>query len=584
MERWSCTAPTRGPIVVDLVEHDLVKGLNLQGYRRPHSYSESLGSYLTVDILATIFGEDFLRYVLAQDDLYLNGANLSSSQTAVLRALMGLALQMQAQPAAARNIGLVNAILTYADDKKTSLANTWRSKCGGDLITPSNIGDPVLSSLLILARDVYPAFILPRQDDLPTSDMAISGPIFRHPEWRPFCRAVLADKDLQTLFPAQSKAQSEIDEAMLETSSVLTYSSGRVGTLQLALLPDILLSAAYLRYLLPGNARTQQGFASSVKQVVDEARRLAAKQTVDVPLIYGITNIEFPPAARVEVSFGTLRGYDRTDRQFIPEAVDVGAVLETTGAIRILDINAFHADEAQRAPMQAQKHNKEMSRWTQYADRKCDLMRLAILLSSSPENFLVAHQGSRTILDPLQRIPAMRWTAIGRGASRVASMSITPLGEETLRHVKHWAQKVSHHPENLDIAMRRTLSSVAERIDPLDGFIDAVLAWENLFSGRPETNLRVCGAIAWFLEPGSYNRRLQLFDELSKLYTTRSGLVHGSMATIDNAVAARDRAVQISIACMRRLHETPDLLHAKDSSVRGRMLLMGSSVDPTEAY
>ena len=161
-------------------------------------------------------------------------------------------------------------------------------------------------------------------------------------------------------------------------------------------------------------------------------------------------------------------------------------------------------------------------------------------------------------------------------------MPVTQLTEDSVSRIQHWAQKVNDHPENLDIAARRTLSSVAERLDPLDGFIDAVLAWENLFSGRPETNLRVCGAIAWFLEPQSYDRRVQLFDEIGKLYASRSSLVHGSTATIDNAAAARDRAVQIAVECMRRLYANPELLHAKDSSARGRMLLMGCTAGRTE--
>lgn len=536
-----------------------------------------------MEILPTIFGEDFLRYVLAQDDLRLSGANLSPNQAAVVRTLMDLALQMQAQPPAARHLSLVNAILPYVDDKKMTLANTWRRQCGGELITSSGINDPVLASLLMLARDAYPAFILPRQGDLATSDMAISGPVFRHPARKSFCRALLADKNLKALFPAAPEEESEADEALLEISSILTFSSGRTGTLQLALLPDTLLSAAYLRYLLPGNRYTPEGFASSIEQVMEEARLLAARKSVAVPLIYGISNIELPPATYLKVPLGTLRSFDQTDRRFIPEVVDVGAVFRTTGAISILEIDTFHTDEPKRASTRLQKHRTEIDRWLQHADRKCDLMRFAILLASPSEGFLVAHQASQTILDPLQKIPTIRWTAIGLGAPGMVAKPMTGLGEESLSRVQHWAQKVNDHPENLDIAMRRTLSSVAERIDPLDGFIDAVLAWENLFSGRPETNLRVCGAIAWLLQPQSYDRRAELFNELSKLYASRSSLVHGSAATVDNAAAARDRAVQISIKCMRRLYDNPDILHAKDSSVRGRMLLMGPVDDGSEA-
>ena len=161
-----------------------------------------------MEILPTIFGTTFLQYVLAQDDdLRLNDANLSPSQVSVLRTLMDLALQMQAQPTAARHISLVNAILPYVDEKQTTLANTWRRQCGGELIGHSGINDPVLASLLILARDAYPAFILPQQDDIVMSDIAIRAPVFRHPAWTSFCRAILAD----TIHVARSLASLPLD-------------------------------------------------------------------------------------------------------------------------------------------------------------------------------------------------------------------------------------------------------------------------------------------------------------------------------------------------------------------------------------
>jgi hypothetical protein len=129
--------------------------------------------------------------------------------------------------------------------------------------------------------------------------------------------------------------------------------------------------------------------------------------------------------------------------------------------------------------------------------------------------------------------------------------------------------------------MRRTLSAISDRTDLLDGFIDAVMAWENMFGGRPETNLRVCGAIAWLPEPHDYNRRSQLFDEPKDLYTKRSNLVHGAAESVANATACRDRAVRISIDSMRHLYADDKLLTVKDSADRGGMILLGAAQDGT---
>jgi hypothetical protein len=530
-----------------------------------------------MEILQRIFGKDFLRYVFAQDDVEIAEASLSRGQNTVVRKLMDLALDVQAQPPSARQLSLVNAILSYADDEQTTVANAWRRQCGGDLISPHTTKDPVLRSLLILVQDTYPAFMLPREKgDLATSEIAISRPVFRHPEWKVACRAVLDDKALGKFFPADCATGSRDDtEVLLEVNSVLTFSSGTSQKFQLTLMPNTFLASAYLRYLLPGGVRTLEKFASCMKKIIAEARHLAEKRSVNIPLIYGISNVEVPSGTCMEIPWGTLRSPESIDQAFVPEAVEVGAVFQTTGLMSVLEIGESREDDRQATSTPRNRHQKELDRWAQQTDRKCDLFRLAILLASPDENFIVANQASRTILDPLQRTPTMRWTAIGLGAHGMGTTSLARLEHESLSSIQHWAKMTDSHPHNLDIAMRRTLSSVAERIDPLDGFIDAVLAWENLFSARPETSLRVCGAIAWLLESESYERRTQLHNELSKLYASRSGLVHGSTAGIDNAATARDRAVRISIECMRRLYAYPELLNAKDSSVRGKMLLMG---------
>jgi hypothetical protein len=174
----------------------------------------------------------------------------------------------------------------------------------------------------------------------------------------------------------------------------------------------------------------------------------------------------------------------------------------------------------------------------------------------------MARVALRTMLDPFRRAPLMQWS------SQVFTPSpIAGLGQDALTRVQEWAEKAKDHPKGLGIAMRRTLSAVSDRIDLLDGFIDAMMAWENMFSGSPETNLRVCGAIAWLLEPDDYERRRQLFDELKDLYTKRSNLVHGAIETV---------ADRIAVESIRRLCTDDKLLRIKDSADRGGVILLGA--------
>jgi hypothetical protein len=158
-----------------------------------------------------------------------------------------------------------------------------------------------------------------------------------------------------------------------------------------------------------------------------------------------------------------------------------------------------------------------------------------------------------------------------------SSSSETIVEPSSFAAIESWILKTQNHPRAMDIAMRRLLSAATSRSDPLDGLIDAVLAWENMFSGAPETILRVCGAMSYLLEPINYQIRQQLFDELKKLYASRSSLVHGSSEPdIREAGLMRDRAVDIGLQCMARLYDYPDLLDLK-STVRGRNILLGAT-------
>jgi hypothetical protein len=537
-----------------------------------------------MDSLLIVFGETFLRYVLAQEDLQLDQSRLTSEQSATLRALTALALQVQTQPGYARQITAVNAILTYVHGEATTVANTWRLNCGGDIPSASS-GDGVLTNLLVLATDIYPALLLAhRERELPVSHAAISGPVLRHPRSEDFCRDILSDPQLKKLFPIAKDIDPDTltREALLSISSVLTVSLGRSTSLQIALLADTLLASGQLRSLLSAEGLTQVGYVSCVEEVFQELRSLVSTRSANIPAIYGLANIEFPPDTAVNVPWGILRSPRKTDALVLPKAVQVGAVLETTAQVTILDVQMGTDQAVAQSPdSRLNKYRKDIERWSQHVDRPCELLRLSLLLASPPEGFLVAHQASRTILDPLQSRPLMRWAAIGSGTPGAAPTPIAAVSSEALSRVLHWAQKAASHPVKLDIAMRRTLSALADRTDALDGFIDSILAWENLFSGRPETTLRVCGAIAWFLEPNSFGRRTALYNEMTKLYANRSSLVHGSIATIDDPITARDRSVGITLACIRRLYDDNDLLFAKDSSARGLQILMGRRDGPS---
>src|SRR5215207_9611197 len=74
---------------------------------------------------------------------------------------------------------------------------------------------------------------------------------------------------------------------------------------------------------------------------------------------------------------------------------------------------------------------------------------------------------------------------IAFGVSWRIDAGFRPVPEVTIDHglarrAQDWARMVDkYHPSNLDMSMRRLLASVSVRYDPMDGFVDAVINWEN---------------------------------------------------------------------------------------------------------
>jgi hypothetical protein len=126
----------------------------------------------------------------------------------------------------------------------------------------------------------------------------------------------------------------------------------------------------------------------------------------------------------------------------------------------------------------------------------------------------------------------------------------------------------------VDIAVRRILEAVSERVNPIDGFVDAVIAWENLFgSTEGELTFRISAAMASLLE-STPERRIERQKQLKKLYGERSRIVHGgSEPKVSEALRMRNEALSAILACLRRLYvDFPNLL--RDSARATTILFM----------
>ena len=91
---------------------------------------------------------------------------------------------------------------------------------------------------------------------------------------------------------------------------------------------------------------------------------------------------------------------------------------------------------------------------------------------------------------------------------------------------------------------------------------------------------RVTSALAILLEPDA-RKRPSLRSELSKIYTLRSKVAHGSVVSVNDKLAEmRDRAIDVAIEAFRVLfHNHPSLISDRD---RGMKLILGMTSASSE--
>jgi Apea-like HEPN len=112
--------------------------------------------------------------------------------------------------------------------------------------------------------------------------------------------------------------------------------------------------------------------------------------------------------------------------------------------------------------------------------------------------------------------------------------------------------------------------------EPMDVFIDAVIAWESLFgTTEGEPTFRVTTCLAALLEDDPA-RRVELKSQLGKIYALRSKVVHGS-GDLKASEYPRCQALEVAIRAVRNLlADRNDLLRISDTAVRSATLLLGA--------
>jgi len=510
-------------------------------------------------------GYKILAYILnvsEQNALELTNGNfdLNANQLEVINEFIQLCRQLRIQSIDQSDVDFhVMHRLPQHFQGERHLFNIWREKLGGE--SPIiEVEDRVVNLVSYLALELYPLFLIkpPLSRNHFTNIFShISIALYKLSAHKELFGEIVKDKLLKKIF-------SNIGENEIDTTGNYSASTGRGGGIQLSVFPATLISNAYELMQLRGSI-SQEALLQAIEEVINMVRDVADGKTISVPVFIGFHNLGLDNIDSLDIEWGRIRGYNPEILDLIPQEArpsilggenkTLGFILESEYPYKV-DFSPRNVDEKCVWPPELEKAKNKLN-------NAQENLSLAFALAIKREPPLGITPAWTLIVDPISQGTNISWSN-----RPISPMPYYLLSSGSSESLKYWSSIIeSSNDEKIRIAIRRILSSINERINPIDGFVDSVIAWENLFGGNAELSYRISISISKLLSE-SPEDRLALQKKIVKLYNDRSQIVHGSKeVSYDEAVQKRDECLNIALSSVRILYEKhQDLIEDADRS------------------
>lgn len=433
--------------------------------------------------------------------------------------------------------------------------NLWREKLGGERIYFDH-PDPVLASASKIALEIFPLSLVNKITDYYPPPYSLF-PIHRLEEEKKLIDAVLADPSLSKLFTI-------IGENELDTYCKYMTSTGAGETIQLAVFPDALMKNAFDLMKIRGNI-SHKALLDSVSEIIHMLRCIAEGREIEVPTFMGFENVGLNGLSEIDLDGEKIKAYNKEILSLLPlearpsalggEEIPLGMMLEKKFPYKArlgveLDRNMYPPEFKQ-------------------VKEKLDLIRenisfaMALAVKRTPP--IGINLAWILIFDPLSFGTKISWNSSTR-----SPMPYHLLESNDSDAIAQWYKTINNGKDkNIRLAIRRIISALNERSNPIDGFIDSIVAWENLFGGNAELGYRISVSISKLLKSNLCDR-IEFRSRVNNFYKKRSEIIHGTAEpTYADAVQMRDECVQIALDVIRKLYEKhQDLLLDKDRSIK----------------
>lgn len=440
----------------------------------------------------------------------------------------------------------------------TSLFNHYRQFCGGQLASPTST-DPLISYLQQVCIREYPNLLIKSSG---TSYWSVwTGMGLEENEYEKFIYLIKND----VLDQITNKKDEPHYAFQFSTTDGLEFNS-HVFSARISVIT---------RSFYDSCNRMDYSLTSVLKDIdknVDLMRRLANGEQITYSSFIGIRGLQFQGFRTIDLPDGVLRQFRdeanpgiHTNRTVVEHPGNIAG--EYSGHV----FEVFHFTKITSTTGTTNTGNSVESNRVQ--ENALQKLRFAVVFSS------FANRGpAPTFFEngfPLL-IPGGYSSPDGTPGDYIL------IDEATKTKLVEWYNVLNNKDlKRVQTSLNRLQYAIFERSNPEDAIVDAIIAWEGMFSEAFETTFKVTGSMAKFLRPSS--ERDKFYRRLKKLYNLRSELVHGGTSKSlknENIQDVRAEVINIGLECLMKIIRDDRLL-SLSSTDRIKTILVLDEPDTT---
>ena len=508
----------------------------------------------------------------------------TETQREVIQELLQTLQSIPGYPYEISKDAILNELLRYDENLATTKATHLHVKCGGAKPRVEDDGS-LLAALQIVAMDLIGTRIYGE----------MMGVLAFHPLHLALIDRIYSENEpIAALFKNAPDANTNLTPAERElrrmylSNVIAHWSDGSGGSIDIRHIPEHIILAS--RLTGDTTSGILQQLCESVSVTLELARALANGETVRTTANVGLGNVTLADEVHgITLPGAHVRRPSPFENKLSPFSEQPTIVLDVDTDLRLLDVVAQgfvptedrlealrnFAAEAERLKV----HNAER-RQIGEAIRDCIMhVRFAMALASPADTMIGPYWLFTTFRNPLTGWGGNSHRGSGWPAT---TFPVARIDQEIALTIESIAASSVELDQSLHVGRRRILQAISERSDPIDAFIDFVIAWESLVGSQDNTAYIVAGAMSLLLSPDDSEKRKELFTQIKKLYGFRSNLVHGSVGhdvetkrfKIADVPRYAKQSGRLALDAFKAVLDRPDLT-TLNSEERARMILVG---------